>query len=268
MSDTALESILRRDRYAVMVALVLLTVLAWAYVLWLAKHMDMPDPSSMSGMGAMAPQVRPWAIPDLLFSFTMWSVMMAGMMLPSVAPVILLYVLVGRQAEALQKPLAATGSFAGGYLLAWTGFSLLASLLQAALNQAALLTPELASANNILGGVILIVAGLYQWTSLKDRCLANCRAPLFFIQRHGGFQRRALPSLVLGLRHGLYCIGCCWALMLLLFVGGLMNIAWIAGIAGLILLEKILSDGRTVSRVFGSGLIIGGVTLALQHLPM
>jgi len=268
MSDTALESILRRDRYAVMVALVLLTVLAWAYVLWLAKHMDMPDPSSMSGMGAMAPQVRPWAIPDLLFSFTMWSVMMAGMMLPSVAPVILLYVLVGRQAEALQKPLAATGWFAGGYLLAWTGFSLLATLLQAALNQAALLTPELASTNDILGGVILIVAGLYQWTSLKDRCLANCRAPLFFIQRHGGFKRRALPSLGLGLQHGLYCIGCCWALMLLLFVGGVMNIAWIAGIAAVVLLEKIMTDGQNVSRVIGLGLIVGGVTLALQHLPM
>jgi len=268
MSDTALESILRRDRYAVMVALVLLTVLAWAYVLWLAKHMDMPDPSSMSGMGAMAPQVRPWAIPDLLFSFTMWSVMMAGMMLPSVAPVILLYVLVGRQAEALQKPLAATGWFAGGYLLAWTGFSLLATLLQAVLNQATLLTPALASTNNILGGIILIVAGLYQWTSLKDRCLANCRAPLFFIQRHGGFQRRALPSLGLGLQHGLYCIGCCWALMLLLFVGGVMNIAWIAGIAAVVLLEKIMTDGQNVSRVIGLGLIVGGVTLALQHLPM
>src|SRR3954466_3345573 len=109
MTDTTLESILRRDRYAVMAALVLLTVLAWAYVLWLAKHMNIPDPSmSGMGMGAMAPQVRLWGIPDLLFSFTMWSVMMAGMMLPSVAPVILLYVLVGRQAEALQKPLAAT----------------------------------------------------------------------------------------------------------------------------------------------------------------
>ena len=271
MTDTTLESILRRDRYAVMAALVLLTVLAWAYVLWLAKHMDMPDPSMSGmdmGMGAMAPQVRPWSIPDLLFSFTMWSVMMAGMMLPSVAPVILLYVLVGRQAEAQQKPLAATGWFAGGYLLAWTGFSLLATLLQAVLNQATLLTPALASTNNILGGIILIVAGLYQWTSLKDRCLANCRAPLFFIQRHGGFKRRALPSLGLGLQHGLYCIGCCWALMLLLFVGGVMNIAWIAGIAAVVLLEKIMTDGQNVSRVIGLGLIVGGVTLALQHLPM
>ena len=271
MTDTTLESILRRDRYAVMAALVLLTVLAWAYVLWLAKHMDMPDPSMSGmdmGMGAMAPQVRPWSIPDLLFSFTMWSVMMAGMMLPSVAPVILLYVLVGRQAEAQQKPLAATGWFAGGYLLAWSGFSLLATLLQAVLNQATLLTPALASTNNILGGIILIVAGLYQWTSLKDRCLANCRAPLFFIQRHGGFKRRALPSLGLGLQHGLYCIGCCWALMLLLFVGGVMNIAWIAGIAAVVLLEKIMTDGQNVSRVIGLGLIVGGVTLALQHLPM
>jgi predicted metal-binding membrane protein len=274
MSDTAFESLLRRDRYAVMAALFLLTVLAWAYVLWLARHMDMPampgmdmNSMSMGNMAAMAPQIRPWAFADLLFSFTMWTVMMVGMMLPSVAPVILLYVLVGRQAEAMHKPLAATGWFAGGYLLAWAGFSLIATLLQAGLVQAALLTPELATANNILGGAILIAAGLYQWSPLKYKCLASCRAPLFFIQRHGGFQRQALPSLGLGLRHGLYCIGCCWALMLLLFAGGVMNIVWIASIAALVLMEKVLSDGRNVSRVVGAGLIIGGLVLAFGGFP-
>ena len=265
MSDTAFESILKRDRYAVMAALFLLTVLAWAYVLWLVRHMDMPA-MSMPGidMGAMAPQMRPWAPTDLLFSFAMWTVMMAGMMLPSAAPVILLYLLVGRQAEAMHKPLAATGWFAGGYLLAWTGFSLLAALLQAGLVHAALLTPGMASAHHMLGGAILIAAGLYQWSPLKYKCLANCRAPLFFIQRHGGFKRQALPSLGLGLRHGLYCIGCCWALMLLLFVGGVMNVVWIAGIAAVVLLEKLLSDGRNVSRLVGACLIIGGLVVALS----
>lgn len=270
MSDTAFETLLRRDRYAVMAAIFLLTVLAWGYVLWLARHMDMPAMSMPGmdignmGMGAMAPQTRPWAPPDLLFGFSMWMVMMVGMMLPSVAPVILLYVLVGRQSEAQHKPLASTGWFAGGYLLAWAGFSFLAVLLQAGLVQAALLTPELASANDVMGAVILIAAGLYQWSPLKHKCLANCRAPLFFIQRHGGFKRQALPSLRLGLRHGLYCIGCCWALMLLLFVGGVMNIVWIAGIAAVVLLEKVLSDGRNVSRLVGAGLIIGGLVLGLS----
>jgi predicted metal-binding membrane protein len=267
MSDTAFEFVLRRDRYAVMAAVLLLTALAWAYVLWLARHMAMPAMAGMD-MTMVAPQMRPWALSDLVFSFTMWTVMMAGMMLPSAAPMILLYLLVGRQAEAQHKPIAATGWFAGGYLLAWTGFSLLAALLQAGLIQAALLTPDLASANNTLGGAILIAAGVYQWSPLKYKCLANCRAPLFFIQRHGGFKRQALPSLGLGLRHGLDCIGCCWALMLLLFAGGVMNILWIASIAAVVLLEKVFSEGRNVSRLVGAGLIIGGLVLLFGHLPV
>jgi len=266
--DTTLESVLRRDRYAVLAALLLLTVLAWAYVLWLAKTLSDPAMPGMDmDMTAMTPAIRHWAAPQLLFGFLMWAVMMAGMMLPTAAPVLLLYARVARQAEALAKPFAATGWFAGGYLLAWAGFSLLATLLQAALSRAALLTPDMASTNDMLGGAILIAAGLYQWTSLKERCLANCRSPLSFLQQHGGFKRRALPSLGLGLHHGLYCIGCCWALMLLLFAGGVMNIAWIAGLAILVLLEKVLSDGRNVSRMVGAGLIIGGLVLALQHLP-
>ncbi|HKQ44240.1 MAG TPA: DUF2182 domain-containing protein [Rhizomicrobium sp.] len=272
MNDTVLESVLRRDRLAVLAAVVLLTALSWAYVLWLMNQMSMPAPPALEaipgmdrGVDAIAPQTRPWAISDLMFGFAMWMVMMAGMMLPSVAPVILLYAQVGRQAQAQHKPFAATGWFVGGYLSAWAGFALLAALLQAALTEAALLTPQMASANDILGGLILIAAGAYQWTPLKDRCLANCRSPLFFLQRHGGFQGHIVSSLSLGLRHGLYCIGCCWALMLLLFVGGVMNIAWIAGLAVLVLLEKVMTDGRAVSRLVGLGLIIAGVTLALQH---
>lgn len=267
MSDTTLESILRRDRYAVLAALVLLAALTWAYLLWLKAQMIMPETSGLDmGVAALGPQPRPWALTDLQFGFVMWTVMMTGMMLPSAAPVILLYARVARQAAAQAKPFAPAGWFAAGYLLAWTGFSVLTTLFQAALTHAGLLTPLMASTHHILSGVILMIAGVYQWTSLKDRCLNNCRAPLSFIQRYGGFQRRAPASLGLGLRHGLYCIGCCWALMLLLFVGGVMNLTWIAGIAGLILLEKFMSDGRTVSRVFGLGLIIGGGIMAL-HLP-
>src|SRR6185312_9803254 len=155
--------------------------------------------------------------------------------------------------------------FAAGYLLAWAGFSIFATLLQALLTRVTLLTPAMASANDVMGGLILIAAGIYQVTPLKDRCLSNCRAPLSFIQRHGGFQRRILPSLGLGLRHGLYCIGCCWVLMLILFVGGVMNLVWIASLAALVLLEKTMSDGRAISRAVGIGLFIGGLTLALDY---
>jgi predicted metal-binding membrane protein len=265
--DTRLEAILRRDRYVVFGALLLLTLLAWGCVVWLAAMTSMATaemPAMDMAMHAMAPQARAWSITELTISFVMWVVMMAGMMLPTAAPMILLYAQVGRQAKALHKPLAATGWFAGGYLLAWTGFSFLAAVLQAALARVALLTPDMTSTNTILGGAVLIAAGLYQWSPLKYQCLSNCRAPLFFLQRHGGFQRLALPSLRLGLRHGLYCIGCCWALMLLLFVGGVMNIIWIASLAALVLLEKVLSEGRNVSRLVGAGLIIGGLVLVFQ----
>ena len=272
MTITTLETVLRRDRQAVFAALVILTALAWGYILWLTRQMALPAEipgmdmgMDMAGM-AMAPEIRPWTVTEFLFSFAMWAVMMAGMMLPSAAPTILLYARVGRQAELQQKPFAPTGWFAGGYLLAWTVFSLLAAGLQDGLTRAALLTSMLASANDLIGGGILIAAGIYQWSSLKFRCLTNCRTPLQFIQQHGGFKRHALPSLSLGFRHGIYCIGCCWALMLLLFVGGIMNIVWIAGLSILVLLEKTMSDGRNVSRLVGLALIVGGISLICQTL--
>jgi predicted metal-binding membrane protein len=270
MTGTTLETVLRRDRQAVIAALVILTALAWGYVLWLAQGMAMTEAAPMDGMdmGGMAmpmmPAVHVWTITDFLFSFAMWAVMMAGMMMPSATPTILLHARVARQARAQQKPFAATGWFAAGYLLAWSVFSLLAAGFQAALSQAALLTPMLASSNDLVGGGILIAVGLYQWSELKYRCLTHCRAPLQFIQQHGGFKGRPLPALNLGFRHGLYCIGCCGALMLLLFVGGVMSIIWIAGLSILVLLEKVMSDGRNVSRLVGLALIIGGISLILQ----
>jgi predicted metal-binding membrane protein len=283
MSGTALEGILRRDRQAVIAALGILTVLAWGYLLWLTGEMAMPEPAmsgmDMSGMDmggvdmsrmalAMTPDVRPRAFTEFLLSFAMWAVMMTGMMVPSATPTILLHARVARQAEAQQKPFAATGWFATGYLLAWSAFSLLAAGLQAALHQAALLTPMLASSSDLVGGGLLIAAGLYQWSQLKYHCLTHCRAPLQFIQQHGGFKARPAASLWLGFRHGLYCVGCCGALMLLLFVGGVMNIIWIAGLSIVVLLEKAMSDGRNVSRLVGLALIIAGLVLIGQRLDL
>jgi predicted metal-binding membrane protein len=273
MTGTTLEAVFRRDRQAVIAALVILTALAWGYLLWLARDMAMPNAApampgmDMGGMSMpMTPKVHSWTMTDFLFGFAMWAVMMAGMMMPSATPTILLHARVARQAQAQQKPFAATGWFAAGYLLAWSAFSLLAAGLQAALSQAALLTPMLASSNDLVGGGILIAVGLYQWSNLKYRCLTLCRAPLQFIQQHGGFKGRPLPALNLGFRHGLYCIGCCGALMLLLFVGGVMNIVWIAGLSILVLLEKTMADGRNVSRLVGLALIIGGILLICEAL--
>jgi predicted metal-binding membrane protein len=254
--------------------MLLRTVLAWSYVVWLAGHMvmqaapaAMPDMPGMSMGAAMAPAFRPWSVTEFLFTLVMWIVMMVGMMAPSVTPMILLYARVGRQAAAMQKRLAATGWFAGGYFLAWAAFSAVAALAQTELSSLSLLTPMLKSANSLLGGGILIVAGVYQWSPWKETCLEHCRSPLSFIQRHGGFKAQARGSLMLGFRHGLYCVGCCWALMLLLFAGGIMNIAWIAGLAILVLAEKFLRSGWAFSRVVGLASILGGLSLIYRDLP-
>ena len=259
MRDSAMEAVLKHDRAIVLAALIALAALAWAHVLWLSTGMaaapaPMPD---MPGM-IMAPALQSWGGAELLTAFAMWTTMMAGMMLPSAAPMILLYVRVARQGEKQGKPFASAAWFAGGYLLAWTGFALAASLAQAALLQAAVISPMLASTSLAFGGIVLIAAGLYQWTPLKDACLAFCQGALQFIQSHGGFKRGAAPSLRLGLTHGLYCVGCCWALMALLFVVGVMNLLWIAALALWVLWEKIVPLGKVMPRTLGLVLILAG----------
>src|SRR5437016_316312 len=181
-----------------------------------------------AGMGIMAPAQAPWRAIEFGFVFAMWAVMMVGMMAPSAAPMMLMYVRVGRQAAAAGRPLAATGWFAAGYFLAWTGFSLTATLVQWALERAALLDPAMAGASNVLGGIVLIAAGVYQWTPLKDVCLVQCQTPFQFLMRHGGFRADVPGCLLLGLRHGAYCVGCCWVLMARVFVGGVLNVLWVA----------------------------------------
>src|SRR5271168_2554276 len=184
MTDTALEAALRRDRVIVLAALAVLTALAWADLVWLADDMAMGGMDMTgfrmipAGQGLMMPASAPWQPIEFGYVFAMWVVMMIGMMTPSVAPMILIYARIGRQAATQGKPFAASGWFAGGYLLAWTAFSLVATSAQWALERLALLTPMMESASRIVGAVVLIVAGLYQWTPLKDACLSYCRSPL------------------------------------------------------------------------------------------
>jgi predicted metal-binding membrane protein len=267
----ALERLLKRDRAVVVTALAVITALAWADLVWLANDMWMGGMDMTgfrmipAGRGWMMPASEPWKSFEFGYMFAMWFVMMIGMMTPSVAPMILIYAHVGRQAAAQGKPIAESAWFAGGYLAAWATFSLFATAVQWALERAALLTPMMESASNRVGGAVLITAGLYQLSPLKNICLSYCQAPLTFIMRHGGFQREPAGALALGFRHGIYCIGCCWALMALLFVGGVMNLLWIAGLAILVLLEKILRLGRLVARLAGVAFIAGGVWLLLQN---
>jgi predicted metal-binding membrane protein len=270
MTDGPLEAVLRRDRLIVASALAAIAALAWAYVIWLAADMDM-DGMNMSGfrmvpagIGMMAPAAAPWSAVEFAFVFVMWTVMMVGMMAPSAAPMILMYARASRQARGGQgsiagKPLAATGWFAAGYFLAWTGFSLAATLVQWVLEREALLDARMASANVLLGAVVLIAAGIYQWTPIKNACLAQCQTPFRFLMSHGGFRSNVRGCLHLGFLHGTYCVACCWVLMALLFVVGVMNVLWIALLALLVLLEKLTPWGRWVARIAGAACIAAGV---------
>lgn len=272
--ETALERLLRRDRAVILVALVMVAALAWAYLFLLAAGPRMAPPAAgamsnppgmdMGGMKMAAPRLAPWTPAQFLLVLAMWSVMMIGMMMPAVSPMILLYARVARSAAAQGSAFAPAFWFALGYLLAWSLFSLVATSAQWALEQALLLTPMMALATPKIGGAFLIGAGIYQWLPIKASCLAHCRAPMQFVQSRGGFKPGAGHSVRLGLLHGLYCIGCCWALMALLFVGGVMNLIWIAGLAALVFLEQVAPQGRWISRIAGIGMGIAGAFLILQ----
>jgi predicted metal-binding membrane protein len=269
MALGTLETVLRRDRLIVGGALGSIAVLAWAYTLWLAADMDM-DGMNMSGfrmvpagIGMMAPASAPWSAVEFAFVFVMWAVMMIGMMAPSAAPMILMHARMARQAES-GKPLAATGAFAAGYFLAWTGFSLAATFVQWALDRVALLDARMTSANLWLGAIVLIAAGIYQWMPIKSACLTQCQTPFGLLMRHGGIHSNDSSSLRLGLRHGIYCIGCCWVLMALLFVVGVMNVLWIALLSLLVLLEKLTPWGRWIARGAGAVCIGAGLWMMLS----
>ena len=208
---------------------------------------------------AMIAHIQPWSAAEFALMFAMWAIMMIGMMTPSVAPMVLLYARVCRQAAATGRSLVSAWWFFGGYLVTWSIFSLAATLGQWALERAALLTGTMTLAGSAFGAALLLAAGCYQLTPLKRACLSQCQSPLVFIQRHGGFRRTARGALALGLRHGAYCVGCCWALMLLLFAAGIMNAIWLAGLAMFVLLEKLLAGSRLVSYLGGAILILGAL---------
>jgi predicted metal-binding membrane protein len=267
MTNSVLEALLRRDRLLIASALGMTAALAWGYVLWLAASMGMGGMDMTgfrmipAGRGLMAMADAPWGVIEFAFVFVMWAVMMIGMMTPSVAPMILTYARVGREENAKGKPLVATGWFAVGYLLAWMAFALAATLIQWRIERAGLLDSQMTSASNALGGIVLIAVGLYQISPLKDICLTRCRTPIDFLTRYGGFRGDLPGCLLMGLRHGAYCIGCCWALMALLFVGGVMNVLWIALLALVVLLEKLTPFGWGIALIAGVACVDAGVAM-------
>jgi len=248
---TAAPGLNRRDRFVTIASLIGLAAIAWLYLWWDAQRMA---GMSMPGEGMTMPV---WGIEPLLLTFLMWSVMMVGMMLPSATPAILMYGSMSRKQSGDRPILPSVWLFTAGYLLVWAGFSVAATVLQAFLVSNALLTPMMASASHWLTGGLLVAAGIYQWLPVKSVCLEKCRAPLQFFLFH--WRPGRLGALRMGAEHGAFCLGCCWVLMLLLFTLGVMNLLWVALIAGFILVEKLLSAGAHADRIAGIGLVIAGV---------
>jgi predicted metal-binding membrane protein len=253
--STTLEAVLKRDRTIVLAGLVGMTVLAWAYMGHMAWHMGHRDMS----LDMVMPHMQAWSVLDLVMLGVMWAVMMVAMMVPSAAPMLLLFTTIHRRRCAQQQPYVPTAVFLAGYLLVWGGFSVLATLAQWGLHSAALLSPMMMRTSPMLGGLVLLAAGGFQWTPLKSTCLTHCRSPLGFLMTDWREGHRG--TLIMGLRHGMYCVGCCWVLMALLFVAGVMNLLWVAAIAAFVLVEKRLPRGDLLGRVAGGVLIVAGLVM-------
>lgn len=296
MSESSpLERLLRRDRAITLFGVAFLCALAWLYILmgaglgmnmWdmtrlaLFPHLQgpaaMPDMAGMdmSGMDMSSPgadammadmAAMAWSPVIWALMIVMWWTMMMAMMLPSAAPAILLYGHVYRHAQAqgrIEDGLAPTGPFLAGYALLWLAFSIAATALHWWLERQGIMSSaSMASQRVWLSGGVLVIAGLYQLSPFKNACLSQCRSPASFISRH--WRPGAAGALRLGALHGAYCVGCCWALMLLLFVGGVMNLVWIAVLAVIILIEKLAPAGHWIGRAVGCVLILWGIATLL-----
>jgi predicted metal-binding membrane protein len=265
--DVALEAALRRDRLVVITALIVVISLSWAYLLAGAgmevSAIEMTRMSRQGAAGGMATteMITPavWTPGYAVLMVVMWWVMMVAMMVPSAGPTILLFATVNRRQHDFGNPHVGTGVFAGGYLLAWAIFSLVAVILQWGFERIGILSSMLVGTNAIFGGILLLAAGIYQLTPIKHACLRHCRSPLAFLGNH--WRRGSLGALRMGLVHGAICVGCCWFLMGLLFLGGVMNLYWISGIALFVLFEKTVPVGRWLSYVSGMILLAWGATM-------
>ena len=262
-STTALESLLKRERTIVISALVLATIVAWAYMIHEAYGMMCTGVCKCMGLAMAGPDTSEWSAPQLLALFLMWSEMMVAMMLPSAAPMLLTFASINRSRREQHRALAPVSAFAAGYLFVWIGFSLVATLLQWALHSAALLSPVMALTNSRLAGTLLLVTGAFQFSPWKVACLARCANPLTFL--FAGWREGTGGAMRMGLHQGLFCLGCCWALMLLLFVLGVMNILWIAALTVYVLFEKLLGRSVWFGRAAGAALGVWGTLLLLRQ---
>ena len=256
-TGTQLDALIGRDRAFVVAGLVATTALAWVYLFSMADGMD------EMGEAMLTARATPWTATEFVLMFLMWAIMMVAMMLPSAAPMILLFATVNRRRHAQGHPVTPTTVFAAGYIGIWATFSLAATVLQWTLHRVGLLSPMMVTSSAMLGGAVLISAGIYQWTPLKTSCLRHCQSPLYFITQH--WREGTAGALRMGGEHGAYCLGCCWLLMCLLFVGGVMNLLWIAGLTLFVLLEKVLPN-RRVPAASGAALVVWGTVVLIGSI--
>jgi len=232
----------------VLFSLFWLTLLAWVALVRMAVDMN--------GMPAASGDQFEFAL-----MFAMWAVMMVGMMVPSATPMILMFTRTNRNNRNKGEPFVPTAYFVAGYIVVWSGFGLAATVLQWGLQNVGLLSPMLVGSNAVFAGLVFIAAGLYQWTPFKDACLRHCQTPLGFLMTR--WRDGTVGALRMGFEHGAYCVGCCWMLMALLFVGGVMNLLWVAVLAAFVFLEKLSPPGPWFPRLSGTALMAwGGLVLA------
>jgi predicted metal-binding membrane protein len=245
-------SLSMRDRALIMASLIGVSTVSWLYLVHLARQMQPMARMPNMVAAVMSPMRVPWSATDFLLMLVMWSVMMVGMMLPSASPIILTFATVNRRKRERGLPFLPTFAFTAGYLLVWGAFGLAATLAQWEMERSALMLASMKTGSAILAGILCFAAGFYQWTPLKRACLANCRSPLDFVinRWHDG----RLGALRMGIEHGAYCLGCCAVIMALLFVSGVMNLLWVAAIAVLVFVEKLLPAGERIAR--GSGVLM------------
>jgi len=262
-SKFPLPSLRQWDKVTLYLSIAAIVALAWWYLIAMAASMTGSSVvSTMASMDMQSPtDLQLWTPQTFWMMFVMWTVMMVGMMLPSAVRTIMIYARVAQQANRAIVP--ATFCFISGYLIAWTGFSLAATGAQWWLNQHALLSPMMVSTSTLLAASLLIITGLYQLTPLKEACLSHCQSPIDFISRH--FKKGYLGAMRVGLHHGLYCLGCCWALMSLLFIAGVMNLLWILAITLFVLVEKLLPANPHTTGISGTVMIFLGIYLLTFH---
>jgi len=256
-----MEAILKRDRWIILAALAATILLSWGYMVHEARGMILTGRSCCAGMTMSGPDTSAWSPGTIVPLFLMWAEMMVAMMLPSATPMILAFAKVQRTRREQELPFVATGIFLTGYLVVWTAFSAVAAGLQWALHGWALLSPMMVGTSPVLGGALLIAAGVFQWTPLKKSCLGTCCAPKNFLMN--GWRDGKWGAFMMGLKHGTFCAGCCWFLMLLLFVAGVMNVWWIAILTTLVLIEKIAPRGLLLGKIAGLGLVAWGLWMLI-----